>query len=157
MNLFEKIKELVPLFNEVSADSVVFQSGSYLHTKCPVEDCNGKTTVSIPKNVFYCFDCGRGGDLITFKALKQNVSPLEAARLLINEWSLDIDFEEEAKQLNLNKTPEIEQKVPKIDAVEREKYKEWFRGIVKKFEKQGCIDDRQLDNIVQFTKHLDEA
>jgi DNA primase len=47
-----------------------------LKANCPLCGSLEKTfNISVPKQVFYCFNCHKGGDLISFLNLKLNLSP----------------------------------------------------------------------------------
>ena len=49
-------------------------------------------TVSPDKQIFYCFGCGEGGDVIKFVMLMEDLSYFEALRVLASR--IGIDFEE---------------------------------------------------------------
>jgi len=52
---------------------------SYWKGNCPFHiDESFSFTVNPTKNVFYCFQCHVGGDVITFISKIKNCSPLEA-------------------------------------------------------------------------------
>ncbi len=51
-------------------------------------------TVSPDKQIFYCFGCGKGGDVIKFVMLMEDLSYFEAVRLLANRLGIDVDEKE---------------------------------------------------------------
>lgn len=80
--LFERAKSKVKIEDEASKYIELKKTGPYLKGNCPIKEANvpcGKNgfTVSIPKQIFYCFGCHEGGDVISFIGRMQNKSPLE--------------------------------------------------------------------------------
>ena len=64
------------------------QTGDRLSGPCPIHNGSNPTSfrVSISKNCFNCFgSCGRGGNVIDFVALKEDIEFRDAA-LLLQEW-----------------------------------------------------------------------
>lgn len=94
MNNFEKNNinsDLQERFNKIKNDFCLQdyaanyidleKSGdSYLKGACPFEDTIQKSfTISIPKQIFYCFSCHKGGDIISFLTfLHKEMTPREA-------------------------------------------------------------------------------
>lgn len=91
MNLFNFIKTRVPILDVVGEYSTLKKAGLYWKGQCPFHsEKTASFTVSPHKEIFYCFGCHAGGDVITFMAKKENCSPLEAARLLADRYQIDI-------------------------------------------------------------------
>lgn len=91
MNLFNFIKTRVPILDVIGEYATLKKAGLYWKGQCPFH--NEKTasfTVSPHKEIFYCFGCHAGGDVITFIAKKENCSPIEAAKLLAERHQLEI-------------------------------------------------------------------
>lgn len=64
---------------------------------CPFH--NEKTpSFSIKNNRYKCFSCGEGGDVIDFVSKYYNISPIEAARKLDNDYNLGLFRELTAKE-----------------------------------------------------------
>ncbi len=94
-----------------SKNDIVDVIGSYVHlTKkggshmacCPFH--NEKTpsfSVSSSKQMFYCFGCGKGGNVFTFLMEYENLTFLEAVRMLAERAHVDLpqmEYSEEAKR-----------------------------------------------------------
>ena len=58
---------------------------------CPLHNSKGSASfhVSTAKNAFYCFGCKRGGSILDFVATRENVSLVEASRLLVGWFGLE--------------------------------------------------------------------
>lgn len=91
MNLFNFIKTRIPILDVVGEYSTLKKAGLYWKGQCPFHsEKTASFTVSPHKEIFYCFGCHAGGDVITFMAKKENCSPLEAAKLLADRFQIDI-------------------------------------------------------------------
>ena len=89
MNLFSFIKAHVSILDVVGGYSSLKKAGLYWKGNCPFH--NEKTasfTVSPHKEIFYCFGCNSGGDVISFIEKVENCSPIEAANHLIERYKL---------------------------------------------------------------------
>lgn len=66
--------------------------GKNLVGLCPFhQERTPSFTVDREKNVFHCFGCGVGGDVIQLAALALGVRPLEAARQICMDFGLPVD------------------------------------------------------------------
>ncbi len=96
MNSFEVVQSnLEERFNKIKNESCLQDyashyielekiGDSYLKGKCPFEDTNDRSfTISIPKQIFYCFGCHKGGDIISFLTfLHKEMTPIKAVETL---------------------------------------------------------------------------
>ena len=90
MNLFNFIKSSISILDVVGEYASLKKAGLYWKGHCPFH--NEKTasfTVSPHKEIFYCFGCSEGGDVISFIAKVENCSPIEAAQHLIDRYKLN--------------------------------------------------------------------
>jgi len=90
MNLFNFIKANISILDVVSEYATLKKAGLYWKGQCPFH--NEKTasfTVSPHKEIFYCFGCHVGGDVISFIEKVENCSPIEAANHLIDRYKLN--------------------------------------------------------------------
>ena len=91
MDLFLFIKNALPIVDVVSGYASLRPSGHYLKSSCPFhKETDASFTVSPDKQIFYCFGCHATGDVIAFMARVENVSQIEAARLLIERYNLTV-------------------------------------------------------------------
>src|SRR3990172_6887657 len=91
MNLFSHIKQRVPILNIVQEYTTLKRAGLYWKGCCPFHhERTASFTVSPHKEIFYCFGCHKGGDVIRFIEEMENCSPGEAARHLADRYNLTI-------------------------------------------------------------------
>ncbi len=91
MNLFDFVKSNLSIVDVVSEYVTLRPAGSYLKGKCPFHsEKDASFTVSPDKQIFYCFGCHAGGDVISFIAKIENLSQMEAATFLIEKYNLDV-------------------------------------------------------------------
>lgn len=91
MNLFNFVKSQVSILDVVNQYATLRKAGLYWKGTCPFH--NEKTasfTVSPHREIYYCFGCHFGGDVISFMAKVENCSPIEAAKLLIDRYQLTL-------------------------------------------------------------------
>ncbi len=91
MSLFNFIKTRVAIIDVVGEYTKLKKAGMYWKGHCPFH--NEKTasfTVSPHKDIFYCFGCHLGGDVISFIAKTEQCSQLEAAKHLAERYNIDI-------------------------------------------------------------------
>lgn len=94
MPLFNFVKSNVSI-TEVIADYVQLkQAGNYWKGPCPFHyEKEASFTISPDKGIFYCFGCHATGDAISFISKKENISPGEAAKYLIDKYQLEVPEE----------------------------------------------------------------
>ena len=103
----DELKQKNNIVDVVSKYCVLKRRGSVNHWACcPLPGHSEKTpsfTVNEPGQFFKCFGCGKGGDVITFVMIMENLDYLGAVRLLA-EWAGlalpddDRDYKEIAKE-----------------------------------------------------------
>lgn len=89
--LVEEIKERLSIEEVVSSYIKLEKTGINFKTRCPFH--NEKTPsffVSPDRGSFYCFGCNKGGDIFTFIQEIENVSFLDALKILADKAGLDI-------------------------------------------------------------------
>lgn len=91
MNLFSYIKSRTPILDVVQEYCTLKKAGSYWKGPCPFHsERTASFTVSPHKDIFYCFGCHQGGDVISFIATLERCSQKEAADFLIERYNLEI-------------------------------------------------------------------
>lgn len=94
MNIFSYIKTKIQILDVISEYTSLKKAGNYWKGQCPFH--NEKTasfTVSPHKEIFYCFGCHAGGDVITFISKIENYSQIEAAKHLAKTYNIDLPVE----------------------------------------------------------------
>lgn len=94
MPLFNFVKSNVSIAEVISDYVALKHAGNYLKGPCPFHyEKEASFTVSPDKEIFYCFGCHATGDAISFISKKENISPVEAAKYLIDKYQLEIPEE----------------------------------------------------------------
>lgn len=90
-NLFNFIKERVPILDVINQHVSLKKAGHYWKGQCPFHDeKTASFTVSPHKEIFYCFGCHAGGDVITFMTKIENCDPLEAVKQLADRHNIEL-------------------------------------------------------------------
>lgn len=91
MNLFNFVKNNLSILQVVNEYATLKKAGLYFKGVCPFHhEKTPSFTVSPHKDIFYCFGCHSGGDVIAFIEKVEKCSPLEAAFFLAERYQLDI-------------------------------------------------------------------
>ena len=111
MNLFSFIKQRVPILDVVSDYATLKKAGHYWKGCCPFHhERTASFTVTPHKEIFYCFGCHVGGDVISFIAKIEHCSPLEAARHLVEQHGIalpeDISWDKKTESYEAKKSYE---------------------------------------------------
>ena len=118
MPLFNFIKTKLSILDIVSDYIRLRQAGTYWKGPCPFHsEKEASFTVSPDKQIFYCFGCHAGGDLIAFVAKMENLSQIEATKFLIDRYSLVVP--EEIKKQAFNSADLIEKKEGYFDVCKK--------------------------------------
>lgn len=90
-NIFTYLKNRLSILDVVNEYASLKRAGGYWKGHCPFH--NEKTasfTVSPHKQIYYCFGCNTGGDVINFIEKIENCSALEAAKHLAQRFNIDL-------------------------------------------------------------------
>lgn len=92
MNLFTHLRTNIPILSVVQEYTNLKPAGTYWKGNCPFhQERTGSFTVSPHKDIFYCFGCHAKGDVIAFLALIERCTQFEAAKMLAERYSIDIE------------------------------------------------------------------
>ncbi len=106
MNIFSFIKDKISILEIIGQYTTLKKAGTYWKGPCPFHsEKTGSFTVSPHKEMFYCFGCQAGGDIITFVSKIENCTPIEAVQLLADRYALDLPetIKNEVKQTTSHK------------------------------------------------------
>jgi DNA primase len=110
MDIFSFIKKNISIESVVSEYTTLKRAGSYLKARCPFHhEKTASFTISPGKDIFYCFGCHKGGDIITFVSLLENCSQKEAVLLLADRYSIQLP-EQETKYTGMQPQQQREKK-----------------------------------------------
>ncbi len=91
MTLFNFIKNHLAILDVVQDFVALKKVGFYWKGRCPFhKERTGSFTVSPHKEIFYCFGCQAGGDVISFLSKVERCSQLEAAHYAIDKYKLAV-------------------------------------------------------------------
>lgn len=91
MNVFIYLKQRVAILDVIGEYVSLKKAGLYFKGHCPFHhEKTASFTVSPHKEIFYCFGCHEGGDVITFISKVENCTPFEAIKHLADRYNIDI-------------------------------------------------------------------
>lgn len=91
MNLFSYVKSKVSIVDVIHEYTQLKRAGLYWKGTCPFHhEKTASFTVSPGKEIFYCFGCHVGGDVISFIERIENCTPIMAANQLIDRYHIDV-------------------------------------------------------------------
>ncbi|KPU27959.1 DNA primase [Caloranaerobacter sp. TR13] len=141
-DLIQEIREKNEIVGVISQYISVKRTGANYKALCPFH--NEKTpsfVVSPSKQIFHCFGCGVGGDVITFIMKYENLDFKEAIKLLADRAGIEID------ESDMKKNVELERKKNRLYQINREAARYFYynlRGNSKGysyFRKRGVSDN----------------
>ena len=90
-NLFNFIKQRVSILQVINEYVVLKKAGYYWKGCCPFHDeKTASFTVSPHKEIFYCFGCHAGGDVISFITKVENCQPIDAVKQLGDRYNINL-------------------------------------------------------------------
>src|SRR6056297_1644844 len=90
-NINEKIKERLDIVEVVSDYINLKKTGKNYQGLCPFHQENTPSFTVNPDNQFYyCFGCGKGGDLFNFVMEIENITFYESLKLLAKRANIDL-------------------------------------------------------------------
>jgi len=103
MDIFNFIKSNVSILDVAKQYASIKKAGLYWKGHCPFHhEKTASFTVSPHREIFYCFGCSSGGDVITFIAKVEQCSAIEAVKILADRYNIDLPEDTTAQQLQLS-------------------------------------------------------
>lgn len=99
--IFDNLKSQISIVDVISRYVDLQKKGNNYVGLCPFHaDKNPSMTVSESKKVFKCFSCGKGGDVFSFVAEKENISYKEACIKVCKDNNVELpeDFKQTVKK-----------------------------------------------------------
>jgi len=94
MDIFSFIKSNINILDVAQQYASLKKAGLYWKGHCPFHhEKTASFTVSPHRNIFYCFGCSSGGDVITFISKVEQCSALEATKLLADRYNISLPKE----------------------------------------------------------------
>jgi len=83
----------------VSARTQLRRAGARYTGLCPFHDEKTPSfSVNPAEKLFYCFGCGKGGDIITFVRETEQLDFAQAVEMLAERYRVTLDYEETSPQ-----------------------------------------------------------
>jgi DNA primase len=96
----EAVKSAADMVAVVSARTQLRKQGPRYMGRCPFhEERTPSFSVNAHDKLFYCFGCGRGGDLISFVRETENLDFSGAIEWLADRFNVQLEYEEASPQL----------------------------------------------------------
>ncbi len=96
----EEVKVAADIVAVVSARTQLRRSGARWTGRCPFhEERTPSFSVNAQDKLFYCFGCGKGGDLVSFVRETENVDFSGAIEWLADRFGVRLEYEETSPQL----------------------------------------------------------
>ncbi len=91
MDIFSFIKSNVNILDVTKQYANLKKTGLYWKGHCPFHhEKTASFTVSPHRDIFYCFGCSSGGDVITFMSKVEQCSAIDAVKLLADRYNIDL-------------------------------------------------------------------
>ena len=91
MSLFNFIKQQLSITNIISDYVTIKRAGNYWKGPCPFHfEKDASFTVSPDKQIYYCFGCHAGGDIISFIAKAEVLTHLPTSIPSVSQSALNI-------------------------------------------------------------------
>lgn len=95
----EKIKDANEIVDVISAYLPLKKKGANYWARCPFHDeKTASFSVSPSKQIFHCFGCGAGGNVLNFVMEYEKLSFIEAVKLLAERANIPLEFEKVTPQ-----------------------------------------------------------
>jgi DNA primase len=96
----EEVKAAADLVDVVSARTQLRKQGSRFMGRCPFHDERTPSfSVNAHDKLFYCFGCGKGGDLISFVRETENLDFAGAVEWLADRFNVRLEYEETSPRI----------------------------------------------------------
>ena len=97
----EAVKAAADMIDVVSARTTLRKQGARFTGRCPFhEERTPSFSVNPVDKLYYCFGCGKGGDLISFVRETENVDFAGAIEWLAERYSVALEYEEVSPQVD---------------------------------------------------------
>ena len=124
-DIIEEVKSRCDIVHIISQYINIKQSGTNFKGLCPF---HGEKTpsfyVSTSKQMYKCFGCGEGGDVIKFVMSMENLEFMDALKLLAKQCGVDVNT-------NMNEETKLKmEKINKFQNIHREAARYYFSNLI---------------------------
>jgi len=86
------LKSKIDIIEVVEKYTVIYKVGKDCRCKCILHKDSNPSMHIYVDNTWYCFGCRRGGDVISFVQLVENINFTEACKLLAQQYNINISI-----------------------------------------------------------------
>ena len=120
-----KVKQAADIVEVISRYLPLKKAGRYYKCACPFHgEENPSFTVNPDRQIFRCYGCQEGGDVIAFLMKYQNLSFMEAVRELAERYNVALPSERPGSQKERKETKSLKDAVYRVNALAAQFYKE---------------------------------
>lgn len=144
MDVFKFVKEHVDIIK--TCEILGIKLDKQHKAICPFhKEKTPSFSVSSDKQVWKCFGCDNGGDVISLTSKILNISPLEACKYLSDINSLQINFKSSIPKITINKYKQKEEAIEKFRKWENKTFQllcDYLHNLkgIKKYQEQDTIE-----------------
>lgn len=96
MSVIETIIQNIDFVDYVNRNTTLKKTGNTYRGCCPLHNGDNNSAFTIFNNkTFYCFACGKGGNIINFVAEQEGISYIEAIEYLASEANIDLSTDKD--------------------------------------------------------------
>ena len=96
MSVIENIIQRIDFVDYVSKNVTMKRVGNTYRGCCPLHNGGNETSFTIFNDKqFYCFACGKGGNIINYVAEQEGISYIEAIEFLAEYANIDLSVDEQ--------------------------------------------------------------
>ncbi|NLN15182.1 MAG: DNA primase [Tissierellia bacterium] len=137
--LIEKVKDYSDIVDIVSDYVQLRRSGANYVGLCPFHNEKSPSfTVSESKQLYHCFGCGEGGDVISFLMKIENLDFIEAVKFLAGKYNIEV----QSKRADDRYLKEKE----RLYLINREAARFFFRNLTNNKRPLEYLYNRQIDS-----------
>lgn len=138
-DIIERVRASNDIVEVISQYVVLKRTGSNFVGICPFHNENTPSfSVSPSKQIYHCFGCGEGGDVISFKMKIDNLSFTEAIKSLADRAGIVIEEKVNKKDI------ELEQRKEKMFEINREAANYFYKNLNSNIDALNYLKDRQI-------------
>jgi DNA primase len=120
-----KVKQAADIVEVISMYLPLKKAGRYYKCACPFHgEENPSFTVNPDRQIFRCYGCQEGGDVIAFLMKYQNLSFMEAVRELAERYNVTLPSERPGSQKERKETKSLKESVYRVNALAARFYRE---------------------------------
>lgn len=145
MNKIKEVKELVNIINVAEFLGLKLNRSHFC--KCPFHnERTASLSISEKKQVWKCFGCGKGGDVINLVEELLHINAYQAAKYINDNLGLGLDFKRKNDEIKINRY--------KQKQIAKQQFKKWenrsFQILCDSIHKMNFVEKDQELSIIDY-------